>query len=238
MRRITKILCVSLALLLLLPTLCACKKNKWEKEGKKKIGECAGYDVLFEELRFSSFSSDTPGKTSVTLSFCGYTRTISVLIISRDLESEVYEIDPIYVSGVAPSTKVEDFVKNFDASSRIRLTYNDRELAATDNVPAGAVIRLWYNADVLDERTLMVTGDPSGDGIVGLSDYVALYSYIKDVKADAPIQNDEIWFACADVNGDGNVNLTDLINFKRAILGQIQISPIKYSDQTHKDEEI
>ena len=52
MRRITKILCVSLALLLLLPTLCACKKNKWEKEGKKKIGECAGYDVLFEELRF------------------------------------------------------------------------------------------------------------------------------------------------------------------------------------------
>ena len=51
MRRITKILCFSLALLLLLPCLCACG-SKWDKEGKKEIGTCAGYDVLFEELRF------------------------------------------------------------------------------------------------------------------------------------------------------------------------------------------
>lgn len=52
MRRIKKIFCLSLALLLLFPTLCACKSDKWDKEGKKKIGECAGYDVLYEELRF------------------------------------------------------------------------------------------------------------------------------------------------------------------------------------------
>ena len=193
---------------------------------------------LFEELRYSSFSSDVAGKTSVTLNFCGYTRTLSVLIISRDLESVVYELDDTYVSGVAASTKVEDFVKSFDASSRIKLTYNGKELLATDNVPAGAVVRLWYNSDILDERILLVTGDPSGDGVVGLSDYVALYSYIKGSMAHTPVQSDEVWLACADTNGDGVVNLTDLINFKKAILGQIQISPIKYSDQTHKHEEI
>ena len=51
MRRITKILCFSLVLILLLPSLCACK-SKWDKEGKKKIGTCGEYDVLFEELRF------------------------------------------------------------------------------------------------------------------------------------------------------------------------------------------
>lgn len=51
MRRIIKILSLSLALLLLLSSLCACK-SKWDKEGKKKIGECGEYDVLFEELRF------------------------------------------------------------------------------------------------------------------------------------------------------------------------------------------
>ena len=51
MRRIIKALCLALALLLLLPTLCACQ-SKWDKEGKKKIGTCAGYDVLYEELRF------------------------------------------------------------------------------------------------------------------------------------------------------------------------------------------
>ena len=51
MRRIIKILSLLLALLLLLSSLCACK-SKWDKEGKKKIGECGEYDVLFEELRF------------------------------------------------------------------------------------------------------------------------------------------------------------------------------------------
>lgn len=51
MRRIVKIICLAMALVLLLPTLCACR-SKWDKEGEKKIGECAGYDVLFEELRF------------------------------------------------------------------------------------------------------------------------------------------------------------------------------------------
>jgi hypothetical protein len=51
MRRIVKIICLAMALVLLLPTLCACR-SKWDKEGEKKIGECAGYDGLFEELRF------------------------------------------------------------------------------------------------------------------------------------------------------------------------------------------
>lgn len=52
MRRITKIISLCLALLLLFPALCSCKKDPWIKEGEKKIGECAGYDVRFEELRF------------------------------------------------------------------------------------------------------------------------------------------------------------------------------------------
>ena len=49
--RIKRILCLSLALLLLIPSLTACK-SKWDKEGKKTIGTCGEYDVLFEELRF------------------------------------------------------------------------------------------------------------------------------------------------------------------------------------------
>lgn len=193
---------------------------------------------LFEELRYSNFSSENPGKTTVTLKFCGYTRTISPLIISRDLVSHEYEMDTEYVSKVAASTTVEDLVKGFDSSSRIRITYNGAELSSTDFVPSGAIIRLWYNADVLDERVLIVTGDPSCDGVVGLSDYVELYSYIKGVQTQDPEIKDEIWYACADVNGDGEVNLTDIVTVKKAIMGQIVIAPVSYSTKTQNDEEI
>lgn len=193
---------------------------------------------LFEELRFSGFSSEDPGKTTVTLSFCGYTSTISPLIISRDLENNAYEMDEAYVSGVAIATKVEDFVKGFEHSTRIKITYNGKELSAQDPVPSGALIRLWYNADILDERILIVTGDPSGDGVLGLGDYVALYSYIKSVQSQYPKEHDEIWFISADVNGDQSVTLTDLVIIKKAIMGQIMIEPVAYIPKTQNYEEI
>ena len=193
---------------------------------------------LFEELRFSGFSSEASGKTTVTLSFCGYTRTISPLVISRDLENTAYEMDETYVSGVASSTKVEDFIKGFEHSARIKITYNGKELSAQDLVPSGALIRLWYNADILDERILIVTGDPSGDGVVGLGDYVALYSYLKDAQGQNTKEYGEVWLACADVNGDKKVTLTDLIIVKKAIMGQIMIEPIAYNQKTQNDEEI
>ncbi len=193
---------------------------------------------LFEELRYSNFSSDKPGKTTVTLRFCGYTKTISPLIISRDLATDTYEMDSTYVSMVAPFTTVEEFIEGFDFSSRIKITYNGHDLSNEDFVPSGALIRLWYNADILDERALIVTGDPSGDGVVGLSDYVALYSYIKGVQSHTPVPTDELWLACADINGDGVVSLTDLVTVKKAVLGQTEIAPIGYSKITRNDEEI
>lgn len=193
---------------------------------------------LFEELRFSGFSSEDPGKTTVTLSFCGYTSTISPLIISRDLENNAYEMDEAYVSGVAIATKVEDFVKGFEHSSRVKITYNGKELSAQDPVPSGALIRLWYNADILDERILIVTGDPSGDGVLGLGDYVALYSYVKDAQCQVSKEYSEVWLASADVNGDQKVTLTDLIIIKKAIMGQIVIEPVAYIQKTQNYEEI
>ena len=193
---------------------------------------------LFEELRFGGFSSDAPGNTTVTLTFCGYTRTISPLIISRDLENNAYDMDMTYVSNVAASTRVEDFVKGFEHSSRVKITYNGHELPKDAYVPSGALVRLWYNADVLDERILIVTGDPSGDGIVGLGDYVALYSYLKGVQSQTPQEKDELWIACADVNGDGKITLTDLVIVKKAIMGQTVIAPIGYNQKTQDYEEI
>lgn len=51
LQKIKRILCFSLAMILLLLTFCSCK-SKWDKEGKKAIGTCGEYEVLYEELRF------------------------------------------------------------------------------------------------------------------------------------------------------------------------------------------
>lgn len=50
MKPIKKILCTILVLCLLL-SLVSCA-SEWEKEGKKVIGTCGDYEVLYEELRF------------------------------------------------------------------------------------------------------------------------------------------------------------------------------------------
>ena len=50
MKQIKKILCAALALCLLM-SLASCA-SEWEKDGKKVIGTCGDYEVLYEELRF------------------------------------------------------------------------------------------------------------------------------------------------------------------------------------------
>lgn len=50
MRMIKKTLCVLLAAVLLLSLLCACSGEK--REQQRVIGTCAGYEVLYEELRY------------------------------------------------------------------------------------------------------------------------------------------------------------------------------------------
>ncbi len=57
LQSLKRFFCISLALILLLLTCSACKKeeveeSEWDKEGKEVIGTCVGYDVLYEELRF------------------------------------------------------------------------------------------------------------------------------------------------------------------------------------------
>jgi hypothetical protein len=51
LRSIKRSLILLLVASLLLFPLCSCA-SKWDKEGKKVIGTCGGYDVLYEELRF------------------------------------------------------------------------------------------------------------------------------------------------------------------------------------------
>ena len=49
--KLTRFLCLALCLCILIPCLSSCK-SEWDKEGKKVIGTCGEYDVLYEELRF------------------------------------------------------------------------------------------------------------------------------------------------------------------------------------------
>ena len=55
MKTAIRILSVLLAVTLLATGLCSCKST-WEKEGEQVIGSCAGYDVLYEELRYVTLS--------------------------------------------------------------------------------------------------------------------------------------------------------------------------------------
>lgn len=51
MKLIKKGICGVLAAIMLLTVLCSCA-SEWDKQGKKVIGTCGEYEVLYEELRF------------------------------------------------------------------------------------------------------------------------------------------------------------------------------------------
>ena len=93
---------------------------------------------------------------------------------------------------------------------------------STDTVATGTQL---VSADTV-LATVVVSGDVHADGKLNAADLML----VKDAVLGAPLT--EIQTLAADVNGDGDITVTDFLQFRSHILGHSRIAPPVRSDRT------
>ncbi len=121
------------------------------------------------------------------------------------IEQSKYTAADDYIVGISPSDNYVETVRAQIEAQKIKFLLNETELLDDDIVVSGTIVRL-YDSDgnVLDEKTLVVSGDVDGDGYAGLSDASRIMrSLINKENLEG------CYLLAADVNGDGDVNNRD-----------------------------
>lgn len=110
---------------------------------------------------------------------------------------------------------VESIKNEFMNADLVFTDKNGNVLEDTALAGTGTVISFTNGGKVVDEITIVVTGDMTGDGKVNNRDVAMMLSYLVD-KATA----DDAQMVAIDVNGDGYVNNRDAAMVSRYLVGK------------------
>lgn len=96
---------------------------------------------------------------------------------------------------------------------------NGNELSYDDKIGTGAVIKLLDGDKVLDEVTVIMTGDYNGDGNINSRDVSMLMQHTVDLR-----EINQYQAIALDVNGDGKVNNRDSAILSAYLVGKADIA--------------
>lgn len=116
-----------------------------------------------------------------------------------------------FVRRVAIKSTVASVQQEFANSGLQFESINGISLKSTDYVGTGTVIRLGNT----DKRTVVVTGDMNGDGLINNRDVAAMNKYLL-----SKITAKECQMLAMDVNGDGKINNKDAAMVARYLVGK------------------
>ena len=122
-----------------------------------------------------------------------------------------------YLRRVGINTNAGTVTKEFEnKSSNLRFfNISGTELGNNDIVGTGSQIRL-YNGDTLaDSKTIVVTGDMTGDGIINNRDVAMFNRYLVN-----KVTVEDYQALAVDVNGDGYINNRDAAMIARYLVGK------------------
>ena len=94
------------------------------------------------------------------------------------------------------------------------------EITLSDGVKTGSVLTLSREGAAIDQLSLVVQADCSGDGNFSITDMLMVKSMLLGQQTFSAAQNQ-----AADVNGDSSVSITDFLQMKRSILGMMDFIP-------------
>jgi hypothetical protein len=122
-----------------------------------------------------------------------------------------------YLRRVGFETTASTLSKEFDNKAANLKFFNisGAELDENTNVGTGTQIKLYNGAEVADTKTVVVTGDLTGDGVINNRD--AVYAARVVVKKQNASEPQEM---AMDVNGDGKVNNRDVAMIARYLVGK------------------
>lgn len=134
-------------------------------------------------------------------------------VFGEKLSSDRYAIST-YVTGVAPGTKVSDFVAGIKCDGCTVKVLDSAGGENTGTVATGNRLAIYIDGAWVASKEIIVRGDISGDGAITIADLVRLNRHILNISKLSGAQ-----LAAADVNNNGSVNIQDLVLVNRHILG-------------------
>lgn len=120
-----------------------------------------------------------------------------------------------YLRRIALKTSVETVSKEFTNDNLKFFNIDGNELKSADYIGTGTQVKLFNGNNSVDTKTVVVTGDMTGDGIINNRDVAMMNKKLID-KADAQ----ECQMLAIDVNGDGYVNNKDAAMVARYLVGK------------------
>lgn len=120
-----------------------------------------------------------------------------------------------YLRRIALKTSVEAVSKEFTNDSLKFFNISGNELKSSDYIGTGTQVKLFNGSNAVDTKTVVVTGDMTGDGIINNRDVAMMNKKLVD-KADAQ----ECQMLAIDVNGDGSVDNKDAAMVARYLVGK------------------
>lgn len=196
--------------------------------------ELCGYSYLDESVAalghsFTDYVSDGNAtatadgtKTALCDRGCGATDTIAEegSRLTGLLRSDRYVVDVDTVHAIPSGTTAAEFLSHLSADGQLQLQKSGQSVPADDTVCTGMTLLLRSGDLSLGCWTLLVTGDVNGDGVISVTDLVAVKAHLLNrtlLTGPAAL--------AADTNGDGVVSVTDFIQIKSHILGKIAVTP-------------
>lgn len=120
------------------------------------------------------------------------------------------------IRGISVSNnKVSDVRQFFDNDAVVFVDITGYVLQEDDLVGTGTRVRIMDGTTVIDEKTIVVTGDMNGDGKINNRDSSMIIRYLVDKEVASLAQ-----LTAIDVNGDGYVNNRDASMVSRYLVGK------------------
>ena len=120
-----------------------------------------------------------------------------------------------YLRRVEFNTTASALAEEFANDNLRFFNINGKELAETDVVGTGTIVRLYNGDSIADAKTLVVTGDVTGDGIINNRDVAMMNGLLLGTVTAQECQQ-----LAFDVNGDGYVNNRDAAMVSRYLVGK------------------
>jgi len=144
--------------------------------------------------------------------------TCAITINLSAIGSSVYKIDSpgMTIYDVEQNTSVENFLQKVVLPSAHTSGVYSSDMPITSGiVKTGMVFKLFSGDKIVNTFTISVKGDLNKDGIVSISDLIAVKAYLLNKSSlDGAVR------ISGDLNGDSNVSISDFIIIKAMLLGK------------------
>lgn len=127
-----------------------------------------------------------------------------------------------YINGItlgSTTTSITNSIKKVDSKASVSIT-NSSSKSKTGNIVTGDKIKI-TSGNETKEITVVIYGDPSGDGKITVKDLLKIQKHILGYTKLIGAYKE-----AADVNKDGKITVKDLLKIQKNILGYTNISQI------------